>query len=138
MKPEYRTWMSIKNKCYPSKNYTTSYELRGIKMCDAWKKSFEQFLKDVGEKPTEKSMLVRIDPTKDYTPENCVWSEKCLSRIDNKVVKFKGKYEILRNLCRKYNINYNTVYSRLSRGWSVENAILVKPDRKNRRLKYYS
>lgn len=42
-------------------------------MCDAWRRSFEAFLKDMGERPEGKT-LDRKDPDGDYEPLNCKWS----------------------------------------------------------------
>ncbi len=41
-------------------------------MCRQWHDSFENFLLDMGEKP-KGTRLCRIDLTRGYEPDNCVW-----------------------------------------------------------------
>lgn len=63
----YRTYHSMLYRCGRKKGY------KNIKICDRWKDSFENFLKDMGERPKGKT-LDRINNDGNYTPENCKWS----------------------------------------------------------------
>lgn len=73
--PEYHSWKSMKYRCEsPKCESYRYYGAKGIKVCERWKNSFENFFMDMGEKPSHRHSLDRKDSTKDYTPENCRWA----------------------------------------------------------------
>jgi len=79
----YRIWCSMKTRA-TNKNYkqTKDYLGRGILVCDRWKKSFINFLEDMGECP-EGLQIDRKDNNGNYEPKNCHWvtpSENSLNR----------------------------------------------------------
>lgn len=70
----YKAWKNLIQRCTNSK--ATQYHLyggRGIKVCDRWLNSFENFLEDMGPKPPGRSILKRIQTDGDYEPNNCKW-----------------------------------------------------------------
>lgn len=71
----YNSWVAMRQRCANKnhKNYV-DYGARGITVCDRWK-SFLNFLEDMGERP-EGMTLDRIDNSKGYSPDNCVWSNQ--------------------------------------------------------------
>ena len=72
---EYTTWNCMKNRCYDSKNIRYKhYGGRGIVICDRWLKSFNNFLEDMGPKPTPLHSIDRINVNGNYEPTNCRWS----------------------------------------------------------------
>lgn len=71
--PTYASWVYLKGVCLNKKH--ESYEYyggRGIKFCDEWK-SFENFLRDMGEKH-DGFRLTRVDKDRGFEPDNCEWT----------------------------------------------------------------
>jgi hypothetical protein len=72
---EYRTWLHMIQRCTNSNNQSwKDYGGRGIRVSERLK-DFENFLKDIGERP-EGTSLDRINNNGNYEPSNCRWSTR--------------------------------------------------------------
>lgn len=76
--PLYTVWASMKARCYRPKHISyPNYGGRGIRVCDRWRDSFENFYADMG--PTYQPGLEidrHPDNDGDYEPGNCRWTTR--------------------------------------------------------------
>lgn len=85
----YRARLDMLSRVYDSRHPGyKDYGGRGIKVCDRWLESFENFYADMGDCP-EGMSLDRINPLGNYEPSNCRWATSSiqsynqLKRTDN-------------------------------------------------------
>lgn len=126
----YRTWMNMKQRCTNPKISTWKYYGgRGIKMDLDWL-SFENFLRDMGEKPSSRHTLERVNTNENYCKENCKWETMKVqsnNRRVNHLETYKGETLTMMELSEKYNISYTKLRARLNiLKWPIEKAIETK------------
>lgn len=125
----YGIWSNIISRTEnPNVKSFQDYGERGITMCRRWRNSFEDFSADVGDRPTPKHTLERIDNNGNYEPDNVKWAlplEQANNKRNNRMLTFQGRTQSLAMWCRELHLNYDRIKSRLHRGMSVENALLL-------------
>lgn len=137
--PLYVAWKNMKLRCL---NHSFSgwkdYGGRGIKVCERWLNSFENFAFDMGEHPGKGYSLERIDNNGNYTPENCKWAtrtEQGRNRRANTLLTYQGETLPISAWAERIGVKENTIFSRLRYGWSIEET-LSKPARSHKEYSY--
>lgn len=131
----YRIWGGMRRRCYEVTNKSyDDYGARGIRVCDRWQ-LFENFYEDMGEPPTIRHSLGRIDNNGHYEPKNCRWEtgkQQQRNTRSNRFVTWKGKTKTIMEWSEVLGINAPVLYYRISRGWSPRHAFTLIPHKKNR------
>lgn len=129
--PTYRSWDSMKQRCLnkKSKDYP-QYGGKGIKICQGWIDSFEQFLSDMGTRP-EGTSIDRINGSGNYEPGNCRWatySEQNRNLKSNVILEISGEKKTIAEWAQSTNIPYATIYARYRKG-IMGNELIARGDR---------
>ena len=118
--PEYTVWEGMKRRCYNRNDrYYSTYGGRGVKVCDRWVNSFKNFYLDMGERPTNKYSIDRIDVNGDYCKENCRWAtakEQSVNRRSNVWIEYNGETKTISQWAEFYGLKYDTLRNRYVRG----------------------
>jgi len=81
---EYNSWCAMKGRCLDPKNRAYHhYGGRGITICERWL-VFDNFLADMGQKPTKLHTIDRIEVNGNYEPTNCKWSTRKEQRLNQR------------------------------------------------------
>lgn len=124
----YRTWQSMKSRCYYKQNNRYKYYgANGVKVCDKWLNDFQTFHDWAIKNGYNDNLTIdRMDVNGNYEPNNCRWvtnEEQQRNKRNNKTYTIDGETRCLSEWCEKLNLNYNTVQTRLHRNWSIEKAL---------------
>lgn len=125
----YRVWQRMKG-CTNSKTHQDykHYGGRGIKMCEEWYCSFEEFHKWAIENNYRDGLEIdRTNNNGDYEPDNCRWvtrRENMLNTRNTIFLTFGEETKPLSIWAEELNMEYGTLYSRIyDYNWSVERAL---------------
>jgi hypothetical protein len=103
------------------------YGAIGVKVCDRWRNSFEDFLSDVGPQPAPGYGIDRFpDNTGNYEPGNVRWAtalENQRNRRNNVVLTFGGETRTLVEWAEITGKKYGTLWQRVANGWSPERVL---------------
>ena len=127
----YNSWKGAVNRCTrPSHNKYEFYGGAGIKICERWLTSFENFLADMGERPSPNHSLDRYPNNKgNYEPGNCRWATR-KEQIENRectiYLTLNGQKMTLVDWAAITGIKKKTLSARYYFGWSHER-ILTTP-----------
>lgn len=146
-KSEYSSWKSMRVRCNnPNYHSYHRYGGRGIKVCKRWD-NFNNFIYDMGPKPSSIHQLDRINNDKGYSPDNCKWvtpkeNSNNRKKYTNKTGytgvhyrKSKNRYEV--NVCINRKPHHVGVFKTLKESVLARREFVIDYNSKNNaQLKY--
>lgn len=131
---EYKIWGAMIRRCYKPHDISyPNYGARGVTVCDRWRygepplSAFECFIADMGEKPSPKHSIERLDNNAPYGPKNCRWAtrkEQSRNKRNNRYVTVQGERMLFVEACERFGIRFASARTRLRKGWSDDRAFL--------------
>jgi len=144
----HKIWYGIKKRVVDGSSRAKEFYLqRGITICSGWN-IYDNFLADMGERPSKSYSVDRIDNNGGYWcghceecvknnwPANCRWAtaiEQANNRRSNIKVEYNGKTLSLSEWCREFKIKSTTLRLRYKRG--LRPPELFKPNPLGNRIK---
>ena len=117
----HKSWVYMISRCKNKREYKE----KGIKVCDRWLgyNGFKNFVSDMGERPSVKHTIDRIDVYGNYEPNNCRWAtqkEQCNNKSNNVYISHEGVTKTFSEWCDYYNLPYARCNNRYRKGLSFE------------------
>ena len=125
--PEYQAWADLKDRCYnPNNKYFFNYGGRGIKVCDRWLESFENFFEDMGYRPSKRFSIERVENNGIYEKNNCKWGTKYeqeRNKRSNVYLEYNGKLKIVKDWSKEIGISNTTISNRIKKGFPISDIL---------------
>ena len=117
----YSSWTSMRSRCTNENDPAWwRYGGAGITVCDQWS-DFQNFLRDMGERPSLGHSIDRIDGTRGYSPENCRWAtrkEQSRNMRSNRHITKDGETKTVAEWAEVSGINEERLRGRVRSGKS--------------------
>lgn len=128
----YRTWNNMKSRCYRDSPVNHRYKEAGIVVCERWLNGadglsgYKTFSKDMGDPPSDKHTLERINNNGNYEPSNCRWADRKVqgnNTIRNRWIDFNGERKTMAQWGEATGLGAQNIENRLKMKWSIERAL---------------
>lgn len=132
----YKVFYGMIDRCYnPNNTRYKNYGGRGIRICPEWLDNFPAFYAWAMAHGYHEGLSIdRIDNDQGYSPQNCRWTnveQQNRNTRSNHLITYQGKTQTVVEWAEELGIPKTTLFTRLSRGWSVE-ATLNTPPKKSK------
>lgn len=119
----YGCWLSMRRRCYDKKmDSYPRYGGRGIVVSEDWM-NFENFIRDMGERPSTKHSIDRIDLNGNYEKGNCRWAtqlEQGRNKSTNRIIEYNGELKILKDWANELGVDQSYIGKNIRAGKSME------------------
>ena len=127
----YHVWGGMIDRCEnPNCMNYHRYGGRGIRVCRRWRKSFINFLRDIGERPLGTS-LDRKNNNRGYSPSNCRWATRAVQSNNtsrNKFITYRGRRLTLSQWAKRLGLTVGVFWCRLNKmHWSMDKIVKTPP-----------
>lgn len=135
----FNIWASMRKRCTnPNEKAYKHYGARGIKISSEWS-NFDAFRDWSLNHGYDDSLTIdRINVNGDYCPSNCRWisnEEQSRNRTNNRRITINGETRLMVDWLKESPVSATTVYDRLRKGWTVEDALFITDRRRVRRVR---
>lgn len=124
---EYTTWINIRERCNnPKSTSYPRYGALGVRVCRRWENSYEDFLSDMGRRPSAFHSIERSNSRLGYSPENCRWAtriEQGRNKKNNRNLTVGGITRCLSEWAEISGLSGILIHKRIQLGWPVEKAV---------------
>jgi hypothetical protein len=132
--PKYRCWSGIVQRTEnPLCNSYYKYSAKSVRMAPELRQSFDEFLKEVGKRPSKEHSIDRLDYTQGYEKGNLRWAtrkEQARNKSNNTVLAIGNKWQCIAAWAEEYGLTSTLVLKRLGRNWTLHKALTtpaIKP-----------
>lgn len=124
----YNIWGHMKDRCNREKSHAyKNYGGRGVKVCDEWADSFENFYDWAMNNGYEDNLtLDRIDVNGNYEPANCrfiTMKEQNRNKRNCKIITYKNEKHCISEWAEIYNIDRKKLEKDIRKGLSLEEVL---------------
>jgi hypothetical protein len=122
----YSSWLNMKARCEnPEHRLYVHYGARGISVCPEWAGNYDQFYRDMGDRP-DGYTLERINNALGYFKDNCRWAtrqEQAQNRRTRVDLTIDGVTKSMSEWFAYYGCHPSSFYKRIKEGVSPEEAL---------------
>jgi hypothetical protein len=137
----YRAWVDMRQRCgNPLSKWYATYGGRGITVCEDWQNSFDAFFRDMGNPPTQRHQLGRINNDDGYSKANCRWETPKQNQRNKSNSRFIETPLGLMNLSEaseRFGLSACCIRHRISAGWELGKIFSIPSTHKNSRNNFH-
>lgn len=134
----YHIFILMHERCYNPKTFGFSnYGGRGIQVCKRWF-SLENFIKDMGDRPSALYSIERKNVHGNYTPTNCKWAtdkEQSRNTTTNVHLTLNGRTATMIEWSEITQIPYATLQYRRKAKWTTDDMLTIGTQKKKPKRK---